>query len=391
MKRLFIYIFCLIPFLAMGAPLSEKDVTYFVLQNGDGSLSQSMLEEFEKMKAVGSTERVNIVVLQDLGSIDSSKIWYVRKGEADLVYDFKSNIDTGDWQTLVDYFSFVKKNFPAQKYILNISSHGSGWLDSYASDEKGISYDETSNNHITTFQLGKALEKIKALNDGKKLFVFEMFACIMASLEVLYEIADSVEYVMASPQLTYSEDTHYQEILTYLTNHPDSSGEEYLRNTLQPSEKTTNSFFVGFSTRFLEPLAISINRYSAYLQTLFKSKPEEVIAGITRWDTIAYKVVGYRRLDTLLSGIKQNIKDVELSRLTADLNERIKDVIIAQNDPSKNPLQGLSIWLPLIKSPEAPTQKRFYTEYHHDYVYLKWEKATNWLSFINQVAIYQEK
>lgn len=391
MKTILCFLFCLLPLLAVGSQPAEKAVTFFVLQAGDGSLAESMKAELEKMKKVGSSDQVNVVVLQDLGSLETTKILYVQNGTADVVFDYKSNIDTGNWETLVGFFAFVKRNYPAQKYILNISSHGSGWMDHYEGEDKGISFDDTTGNNITTFQLGKALEKIKDLNGGKKLFVFEMYACIMSSLEILYELADSVEYVVASPSLTYSKDADYQKTLQFLVTHPDTAGLEYLKQTVGVSDSDSNSFFVGIATDSLHSLATSMKQYTAYLESILQSKMEKILAGVTRGDTLAYKVSGYRRFETVLEAIEKNVNDAELSRLTLDIQKQIGQIVLVQSDSSKIPLQGFSIWLPLIQYAEVPTQKRFYEEYRESYTYLKWEKDTNWLRVIDHLALMGRK
>lgn len=375
------------PSLAISSSVETKDLSVFIYQAGDSDLAESMKSELEEIKKVSSTNQVNIIVLQDLGSSETTKIWKVNNGSLELIHDFQKNIDTGNWHTLVEYFSIAQKQFPARKYLLNISSHGNGWLDDYSSDEKGTAYDYTSGNHISTFELGRALAKIKDLNGGKKLWTLELYSCLLSSVEVIYEISDSVEYVVASPLLTYSKDSQYETKLKYLVNSPNTNGQDYLKNTLEKTSDETNSYFVGIETKDLKDFAKKMKIYSSYLSSIYKSNSDKILSAVSQFDSIAYKVTGYQKIEKLLFNIDKKVNDPKLTQLTSLLLSRISKIIVAKSGVDENSLQGISIWLPLAKSLEAPTQSKYYKNFRDSYSKLKWNQDSDWLTFIDLINV----
>ena len=162
-------------------PPKIADWTLVIFMSSDNDLSVAALDDIDEMLKVGSTERVNVVVFRD--SIDqetSTKIFHIQKNSKVVLKDFKANIDSGNWHELVDLFKLAQEKFPAQKYMVSVWNHGNGWEKSNlaASTEKGIAYDDNSENNITTKQLGLALKEIAALR-GKKIELFATDACLM--------------------------------------------------------------------------------------------------------------------------------------------------------------------------------------------------------------------
>lgn len=112
-----------------------------------------MKAELEDIKKVSSNELVNIIVFQDLGNDNSSKIFYIENGDAKIVRDYKVNIDSGNFNTLIDFFSYASKNYPAKKYVLNISSHCSVSLELKAGVIRvDINFKEDGHHEIVMYQ-----------------------------------------------------------------------------------------------------------------------------------------------------------------------------------------------------------------------------------------------
>ena len=99
-----------IPASASNPQPVEKEWTFMVFLNGDNNLDSYGTLDMEEMQKVGSTNQVNIVVLRDTNEdATSSKIYYIDKGKQTMVKDYGSNIDMGDWHTLVDFFKYAKE------------------------------------------------------------------------------------------------------------------------------------------------------------------------------------------------------------------------------------------------------------------------------------------
>jgi hypothetical protein len=81
-------------------------------------------------------------------------------------------------------------------------------------EDKGISYDEESGNHINTPQLGLALREIG------KLDVFSTDACLMQMAEVLYEIKDHADYIVGSEETEPGDGYTYNTFLGPIAARP---------------------------------------------------------------------------------------------------------------------------------------------------------------------------
>ncbi|MBN1877834.1 MAG: hypothetical protein JXA33_26675, partial [Anaerolineae bacterium] len=105
-------------------------------------------------------------------------------------------MNTGDPQTLMDFVTWARASYPAAHTLLAIADHGRGTT--------GIAWDATSEGDLLTVydELGAAL--ITLAENGHKLDVLFLDACLMAMLETVYEVKDTVDYVVASENLGWS-------------------------------------------------------------------------------------------------------------------------------------------------------------------------------------------
>jgi hypothetical protein len=106
------------------------------------------------------------------------------------------DFDSGDYINLRFFVSFFKSVFQASNYALIIWDHGSAWIRDYkpptSYSPQAIAFDYTSGNRITTPELRRALEIAGGVD------LLGMDACLMGSIEVLYELKDVADYVVAS-------------------------------------------------------------------------------------------------------------------------------------------------------------------------------------------------
>ena len=100
---------------------------------GDNNLDAAGVDDLLEMKAVGSTADVNIVAQFDRqGKGLQTRRFYLRKGDnldADVVAEL-GETNTGDPAVLTDFATWAITTYPAQRYMLVIWNHGSGWDDS---------------------------------------------------------------------------------------------------------------------------------------------------------------------------------------------------------------------------------------------------------------------
>jgi hypothetical protein len=190
------------------APKGPAEWTIMVFGNGKNDLEPFLLKDLNEMEKIGSTDQVNIIVEAGrIAGYDASdgdwkgvrryrmtKDSDTRKVSSKVLADLGDK-DMGAYQSVIDFAKWAKAAYPAKRYMLIFWNHGAGWTKSGERIiTKGISYDESSGNHINTPQMGLIM---KALG---KTDVVGTDACLMQMAEVNYEIKDSVEYIVASEE-----------------------------------------------------------------------------------------------------------------------------------------------------------------------------------------------
>ncbi len=214
MKRLvsifaiFLVTCCLCTPASAAAP---KEWTFMVFLNADNNLDAFGVGDMVEMAAGGgSNDYLNIVCLIDREH-GPATLNFVTKDGPQVVKEL-GEIDMGDYREYVRFVSDVAKAYPAKNYCSIIWNHGSGWKNANGEILKGISYDDSSGNHITTNQLTVAMSEIEKIL-GKKLDVFCFDACLMQMMEVAYAMKDGCNYLVASQEVEPGEGYPYKEII----------------------------------------------------------------------------------------------------------------------------------------------------------------------------------
>ena len=188
-----------------------KDWTFAVFLNADNNLDRFGVEDQEEMARVGSNENINVVTLIDRER-GPAQINYIEKGKIKKIKDM-GELDMGDYKELVKFCKFIKENYPAKHYMIGIWNHGSGWkAKTDKSVVRGVSYDDSSNNHITTNELTIAT-KLCAEALGQKIDIINMDCCLMGMVEVAYAIKDHCNYFVGSEEVEAGKGTPYDDVL----------------------------------------------------------------------------------------------------------------------------------------------------------------------------------
>jgi len=192
--------------------------TVMIYLNGDNDLESQAIADINSMEMVGSTDKVKIVVQYD--SLSGPAARYLIQKDNNLseitspVLQQLGEVNMGNWSTLVDFVRYCANKYPAEKYALILWNHGSGFKG------KNISFDQTSfNDSISIPELGLALQEAK-LALGRPINFLGMDACLMAMVEVAYEIRDTARILVSSQESVPGEGWDYTTLLGNLTVNP---------------------------------------------------------------------------------------------------------------------------------------------------------------------------
>lgn len=186
-------------------------ICYIASDNSLGDSNRASRDAIELMETVGSTQNVHIPVLFDEQGSDT-KLYYVTKDDEygsikSPFMDCGSNLNTGDSKVLGTFVSDAMELYPADHYVVDIWSHGSGPFKGMkgsarlkalsSADGRDICFDETSSDQITLPELGDALSKVRGAL-GKKIDILVLSACLMGSYETMFQVGDSAGYCVCS-------------------------------------------------------------------------------------------------------------------------------------------------------------------------------------------------
>jgi hypothetical protein len=220
---------------------SEPTWTFMVYSDGDNNLEPSEIASFNLMEYAANNTNVSVIVQLDRipGEDSSNGDWtttrrYKVKYDTDLVnfaaytlgvdYWDLGELNMADPNTLIDFVSWAMTNYPADHYCLVVSNHGGGWQPKGSGQPvpKGIVWDDTSGDYMTTAEMGDALNSITS-GGAEKLDVLFLDACLMQMIEVGYEVKDYSQYLVTTEYVGYGPGP-YHDYVSYFS--PTTTAEE---------------------------------------------------------------------------------------------------------------------------------------------------------------------
>ena len=212
-----------------------KDLTVMFYMNGRNNLGIHHFRDLYKMEQAGSTASMNVVA--EKGSLGGknmfdqtwagSRRYFVRKSPEEFPDRFYSTVlaefptvDMGDWRHALEFVRWAKTGFPARRYVLVISDHGSGLFDvprrpaTAGGSAKGISFDEKTGNSISNLALAAILREAGGVD------VLVLDACLMQAAEIGYELRGLTPYVVGSEEVSWTNTMDQQAVLKALAAAP---------------------------------------------------------------------------------------------------------------------------------------------------------------------------
>jgi len=253
------------------APLPEPAKwTVLVYMAGDdrspGGIEYAISQDLAEIKKVGSTDSVHFLVQTDDATGTASYRYRLRNGTdlaSDRIERFNGDLNTGNTKTLVDFVQWAHYLFPAERTALVLWGHGSGHDDQNIyravrgsanprttarlaqrrlgffsgtrrsileqGPTRGYGYDDTAGDFLDNAELRKAMLQIKKLL-GRKLDILGFDACLMAMIEVAYQIHDLADILVASERTEPGDGWSYSRAFRGLQKLPDMMPDKLARD-----------------------------------------------------------------------------------------------------------------------------------------------------------------
>jgi hypothetical protein len=325
--------------------------TIIVYMAADNNLSFDALDDIEEMKQSFSATGVNLIVFADIQG-EEPYLLQISPGRETFIksYPELNSADAGTMQTVIREIATM---YPAEEYGLILWSHGTSWL---PAGNRLRSFGNDSGAEMNIANLAKALPLH---------FKFILFdACLMGAVEVVYELRNCADYVIASSAETIAEGFPYHLIIPELIKESVD-----LKNVAQ-------QYFNYYNSRQGAYRSATVSVIKTDELEALAAEMEQLIENFTPDETFDRTTV--QRLDVyeeqyhfdLLDFVNKAYPEANVEKFVEQLS---KTVIYKNNTPEFIGLYtietycGLSCYIP---HPERPDLNDFYKT-------LMWYKTVN--------------
>lgn len=298
----------------------------------------------------------------------------------DITEDSYTELNMGDKDTLSKFISFCKSEYPAGNYMLLMSNHGGGWRNSDDQKikrlekigiQKAICWDESSNNDsLYMKEVREAIEEGFGTNEKLDIIAFD--ACLMAMVEVAYELKDVADILVASEETIPEYGFPYTQIMNRIkdttanitaTLFSEIIVEEYYTAYTQGTNVEDN-----YITNNITLSAIDLSKMDSIMNTL-NDLGAELSNTLPNYN---YRV----QTDSYAESDYVNVSDYcsKLSVGTNVINAINNAVIISKAGTDHSDAKGLALYYPKHKN-------TFNTEYSSENILFA-RDAYNWLDFL---------
>ena len=269
--------------------------------------------------------------------------------KSDLVQDMGTTVDMGDKATLNQFINWGQTYYPAERYIVVVWNHGSGWRDNddRPAPTRGVSFDDEYGTYIKTSELSQALAA------PTKLEIVSWDASLMQMLEVAYEIRNQCNYVVGSEESPPGEGLPYDRIFTPLKNNPNQPTESFLPQfgigmlaQYGESRKITQS---SIRTSNLPALTTAVNVLGQALIDTLGTFNGQIVQARNPNTTQAYSPENlnhpyYRDLYDLAFNLKALINDTTVDNACDQVMAAVTAAVVHNTNNSQSPRsRGISI------------------------------------------------
>ena len=247
-------------------PAPQAKWTVMVYISGDNNLEDYVVKDLElELAPTGSSANVQVVALADRapgydtsrGDWQGTLLFHVTKNmlaTAENAAEDWGERSFGDPQTLIDFVTWTKTNYPADHYALYFWGHGwswhPGWVMADDTDEDTLDYHETK----------AAIPSLGFID------VVGYDGCNMASLEIMKLWHGHATAFTSSQEYVGWDGIEYDVVLEKLAANPNMSADQVAIATSQSTTSDKTWSAVAVDSR-LNTLITAVDQWSAALNS----------------------------------------------------------------------------------------------------------------------------
>jgi len=251
-------------------PAPRAKWTVMVYISGDNNLEDYVVKDLElELAPTGSSANVQVVALADRGpGFDTSygdwqttKLFHVTQGmtaaSANAVADWGER-NMGDKQTLIDFVTWTKANYPADHYALYFWGHGWNWHPDYVMLDETTAIPAVSEDTLDYHETRAAIPSLGFID------VIGYDGCNMASIEIFNLWHGHATAVSSSQEYVGWDGIEYDMVLAQLADNPNMTADQVAIATSQSASNDKTWSAVAVDSR-LTPLLSAVNDLSVAL------------------------------------------------------------------------------------------------------------------------------
>ena len=245
-------------------PAAQAKWTVMVYISGDNNLEDYVVKDIEtELAPTGSSANVQVVALADrgpgydtsYGDWQTTKLFHITPGitaaPENAVADWGEK-NMGDPQTLIDFVTWTKSNYPADHYALYFWGHGWNWHPGV------VMLDDTDNDTLDYEEMKPILPSLGFID------VVGYDGCNMASIEIFDLWHGYATAVTSSQEYVGWEGVQYDLVLAQLAANPNMTADQVAIATSQSASADKTWSAIAVETRF-DTLITAVNQWSVAL------------------------------------------------------------------------------------------------------------------------------
>jgi hypothetical protein len=251
-------------FAAPPAPKAKWTVMVYI--SGDNNLESYVVPDIEtELGAAGSSANVQVIALADRapgydtsrGDWQTTKLFRVTQGMSatpeNALADWGER-NFGDPQTLIDFITWTKANYPADRYALYFWGHGWSWHPGW------VMADDTDNDTLDYHEMKAVIPSLGFID------VVGYDGCNMASIEMLKLWHGRATAFTSSQEWVGGEGIQYDIVLAQLAANPNMTADQVAIATSQSATADKTWSAVAVDSR-LDALITAVDQWSLALSS----------------------------------------------------------------------------------------------------------------------------
>src|SRR5215207_5919297 len=250
---------------AAAAPPARAKWTVMVYISGDNNLEDYVVQDIEsELAPTGSSANVQVVALADrgpgydtsYGDWQTTKLFHVTQGmtasPVNAVADWGER-NFGDKQTLIDFVTWTKANYPADHYALYFWGHGWNWHPGY------VMQDDTDDDTLDYEEQKGAMNALGFID------VVGYDGCNMASIEIMNLWNGHATALTGSQEYVGWEGLQYDLVLAQLAANPAMTADQVAVSFSQSASADKTWAALAVDSR-LDGLVTAVDQWSLALK-----------------------------------------------------------------------------------------------------------------------------